>query len=72
MKRMIGREIMPGVIFHVSEDIKPETWEALKDLAMCVQNMSDEDLKEVELYAYYLKSKNKRKVGRPRKAKGVR
>jgi hypothetical protein len=69
MKRMIGREIAPGVVAHVAEDVSPETVEALKELARCVQDMTDEDLQEVELYADYLKSKHKKRVGRPRKEK---
>lgn len=68
-KRMVGREIMPGVVVHVAEDVSEKTIEALKELALCVLKMADEDLKEVEVFADYLKSKHKSKAGRPRKAK---
>src|SRR5690242_4853670 len=68
-KRMVGREILPGVVVHVAEDVSPKTIQALKDLALAVLKMTDEDLKEVEVFAEYLKSKNKQKAGRPRKAK---
>jgi hypothetical protein len=73
-KRMIGREIMPGVVAHVSEDISDETIKALQELAKCVMNMPDEELAEVKLYADYLhhKSNPKNKVGRPRKDKNGR
>lgn len=66
---MKGVEITPGAVVHVAKDVKPETIEALKELARIVQDMSDEDLKEVEVYADFLKSKYKKKVGRPRKAR---
>jgi hypothetical protein len=67
--KYVGVEIMPNVIVCVTSDVKPKTIEALKDLAVFVQNMPDEELKEIELYANYLKSKHKRKVGRPRRGK---
>ncbi len=37
IKRMVGREISPGVVFHVSKDVKPETIEALREMAAHVQ-----------------------------------
>lgn len=67
--RFVGREIMPGVVVHVREDVSEATINALKDLAVCVLKMTDEDLKEVEVFADYLKSKGKRKAGRPKKVK---
>lgn len=68
-KRMMGVEILPGVTVHVSKDAKPETIDALTELAIYVKDFLDEELKEMELFAAYLKSKHRRKVGRPRKVK---
>lgn len=67
--RMVAVEIAPGVMAHVSRDISEATLSALKQLAQAVMDMPDEELKEVELYADYLKSRQKRKVGRPRKVR---
>ena len=69
MKKYIGVQILPGVVAHVVKDVSPETIEALKVLILTVQKMPDEELREIELYADYLQSKHKKKIGRPRKAK---
>ena len=36
MSKFVGTEILPGVVFHVSKDVKPATIEALKELAAAV------------------------------------
>lgn len=38
-KRMVSREILPGFVVHVSEDVNPETIEALQELGKAVIKM---------------------------------
>lgn len=64
-KRMVGMEILPGVIFHAVTDVSPETIEAMKKLAEIVRDLPDKDLKDIENYANYLGSSRKRKSKKP-------
>jgi len=41
-KPMVGREIAPGFVVHVAEDVQPETIEALKEMYYCLLKMIDQ------------------------------
>jgi hypothetical protein len=41
-KRMTAREILPGVVVHVADDVDPETMEALEQMVIYLQALVDE------------------------------